>query len=117
MSKIPKDKQDGNKKYELISMTVHTNYKDVDLENYEYTKHNGERYDYLEINNDTNQIRRLELMKKKGIKVIWGNNSGVEQNEDEDEKDEEKNINEKEENDDRYNNQYKKGQFTIRKMI
>ena len=115
MNKIPEEKREGDKKYELISRTVHTNYKNVELDNYEYTKHNGERYDYLEMNNDTNQIRRLNLMKKKGIKVIWGNSSN-EENEEEDEKDEEKQINEKEENEDRYNNKYKKGQFTISKI-
>ena len=115
MNKIPEDKREGDKKYELTSRTVHTNYKNVELDNYDYTKHNGERYDYLEMNNDTNQIRRLNLMKKKGIKVIWGNSSN-EENEEEDEKDEEKQINEKEENEDRYNNKYKKGQFTISKI-
>ena len=115
MNKIPEEKREGDKKYELISRTVHTNYKNVELDNYDYTKHNGERYDYLEMNNDTNQIRRLNLMKKKGIKVIWGNSSN-EENEEEDEKDEEKQINEKEENEDRYNNKYKKGQFTISKI-
>ena len=97
---------------------MHTNYKDCDLDNYDFTKHNGERYDYLEMNNDTNQIRRLELMKKKGIKVIWGNNLNDEEKEDEDEnnKNDEKKIKEKEENEDRYNNKFKKGQFTIKKM-
>ena len=114
MNKIPKEKREGNKKYELTSRTVHTNYKDCDLENYDFTKYNGERYDYQEMNNDTNQIRRLELMKRKGIKVIWGSNQ---ENENEDEKEEEKRINEKEENEDRYNNKYKKGEFTIRKML
>ena len=118
MNKIPKEKREGNKKYELISRTVHTNYKDCDLDNYDFTKHNGERYDYLEMNNDTNQIRRLELMKKKGIKVIWGNNLNDKEKEDEDEnnKNDEKKIKEKEENEDRYNNKFKKGQFTIKKM-
>jgi len=115
MNKIPEDKREGDKKYELISRTVHTNYKNVELDNYDYTKHNGERYDYLEMNNDTNQIRRLNLMKKKGIKVIWGN-SNNEDNDEEDEKDEEKQINEKEENEDRYNNKFKKGEFTISKI-
>ena len=115
MNKIPEDKREGDKKYELISRTVHTNYKNVELDNYDYTKHNGERYDYLEMNNDTNQIRRLNLMKKKGIKVIWGN-SNNEDNDEEDEKDEEKQINEKDENEDRYNNKFKKGEFTISKI-
>ena len=115
MNKIPADKREGDKKYELISRTVHTNYKNVELDNYDYTKHNGERYDYLEMNNDTNQIRRLNLMKKKGIKVIWGS-SNNEENDEEDEKDEEKQINEKEENEDRYNNKFKKGEFTISKI-
>ena len=117
MNKIPKEKREGDKKYELTSRTVHTNYKNVDLDNYEYTKHNGERYDYLDMNNDTNQIRRFNLMKKKGIKVIWGENKDKnEEDEDEDDKDEEKRYNEKEENEDRYNNKFKKGKFTISKI-
>ena len=116
MNKIPEEKREGDKKYELISRTVHTNYKNVELDNYEYTKHNGERYDYLEMNNDTNQIRRLNLMKKKGIKVIWGKNNEQNKEEDEDDKDEEKRYNEKEENEDRYNNKFKKGEFTISKI-
>jgi len=115
MNKIPEDKREGDKKYELTSRTVHTNYKNVELDNYDYTKHNGERYDYLEMNNDTNQIRRLNLMKKKGIKVIWGS-SNNEENDEEDEKDEEKQINEKEENEDIYNSKFKKGEFTISKI-
>ena len=110
LNKIPKEKQEGYKKYEMKSRVVHTNYKNVDLDNYDYTKQNGERYDYLEMNNDTNQIRRLKLMKENGIKVIWGEDYVISD-------DEEKKINEKEENEDRYLNKHKKGQFTIRKMI
>ena len=112
MTKMPKEKQEGYKKYEMISRTVHTNYKNVELDNYEYTKQNGERYDYLEMNNDTNQIRRLKLMKEKGMEVIWGENE-----EKDEENDEEKRINEKEENEDRFNSKQTKGNYTIRKMI
>ena len=96
----------------MISRTVHTNYKNVELDNYEYTKQNGERYDYLEMNNDTNQIRRLKLMKEKGMEIIWGENE-----EKDEENDEEKRINEKEENEDRFNSKQTKGNYTIRKMI
>ena len=114
LNKMPKEKQEDYKRYEMISRVVHTNYKGIELDNYDYTKNNGERYDYLEMNNDTNQVRRLKLMKEKGIKVFLG-----EENEDEEDKsdDEEKRIKEKEENEDRFNNKYKKGKFTIKKMI
>ena len=114
LNKMPKEKQEDYKRYEMKSRVVHTNYKGIELDNYDYTKNNGERYDYLEMNNDTNQVRRLKLMKEKGIKVFLG-----EENEDEEDKsnDEEKRIKEKEENEDRFNNKYKKGKFTIKKMI
>ena len=115
LDKMPKEKQEDYKKYEMKSRIVHTNYKGIDLDNYDYTKNNGERYDFLEMNNDTNQVRRLKLMKEKGIKVFLG-----EENEDEEDKfdnEEEKRIKEKEENEERFNNKYKKGQFTIKKMI
>ena len=115
LDKMPKEKQEDYKKYEMKSRIVHTNYKGIDLENYDYTKNNGERYDFLEMNNDINQVRRLKLMKEKGIKVFLG-----EENEDEEDKfdkEEEKRIKEKEENEERFNNKYKKGQFTIKKMI
>ena len=115
LDKMPKEKQEDYKRYEMKSRIVHTNYKGIDLDNYDYTKNNGERYDFLEMNNDTNQVRRLKLMKEKGIKVFLG-----EENEDEKDKlddEEEKRIKEKEENEERFNNKYKKGQFTIKKMI
>ena len=114
LNKMPKEQQEDYKRYEMKSRVVHTNYKGIELDNYDYTKNNGERYDYLEMNNDTNQVRRLKLMKEKGIKVFLG-----EENEDEEDKsdDEEKRIKEKEENEDRFNNKYKKGKFTIKKMI
>ena len=110
LNKLPKEKQDGYKRYEMKSRVVHTNYNNIELDNYDYTKQNGERYDYLEMNNDTNQIRRLKLMKENGIKVIWGENYEISD-------DEEKKVNEKEENEDRYLSKQTKGQFTIRKMI
>ena len=97
-------------KNELVSRTVHTNYKNAELDNYEYTNHNGERYDFLDINNDTNEIRRLKLMEENNLNNI----NNISNDEDDDEL---KKVEEKEENEDRYINKYKKGQFTIRKII
>ena len=85
-----------NKKYMLTSRVVHTNHKNCKISNYVYTKQNGERYDYLDMNQDTDQIRKLKLKKNE---------------------DEEKKVKEKEENQERYINKSKKGEFRCKKMI
>lgn len=94
-----KDKKTKHKhKYKITSRVVHTNSKNCKISNYVYTQHNGERYDYLDMNKDPNQVRQLKLNK----------------NED---KDEEKRVNEKEENQDRFINKQKKKKFTCKKMF
>lgn len=85
-----------NKKFVLTSRVVHTNHKNCKISNYVYTKQNGERYDYLDMNQDTDQIRKLKLKK---------------------DDDEEKKVMEKEENQERFNNKNKKGVFRCKKMI
>lgn len=85
-----------NKKYVLTSRVVHTNNKNCKISNYVYTPQNGERYDYLDINKDTDQVRKLQLKK---------------------DADEEKRVNEKEENQDRFINKQKKGEFRCKKMV
>ena len=82
-------------KYGLTSRVVHTNKKNCKISNYIYTKQNGERYDYLDMNKDTNQVRKLKINKD----------------------DEEKRVNEKEENQDRFINKNKKGRFRCKKMF
>ena len=94
-----KDKK-NKKRYKITSRVVHTNSKNCKISNYVYTQHNGERYDYLDMNKDPNQVRQLKLNK----------------NEDKD-KDEEKRVNEKEENQDRFIIKQKKKKFTCKKMF
>ena len=84
-----------NKKFVLTSRVVHTNNKNCKISNYVYIQQNGERYDYLDINKDTNEIRKLKIKKE----------------------DEEKAVKEKEENQDRFINKHKKGEFRCKKMI
>ena len=86
-----------NKKYVITSRVVHTNNKNCKISNYVYTQQNGERYDYLDMNKDTDQVRKLNIKK--------------------DEDDEEKRVKEKEENKDRFINKQKKGEFRCKKMI
>lgn len=96
---IENESQDRNKiskKYVLTSRVVHTNHKNCKISNYVYTKQNGERYDYLDMNQDTDQIRKLKIKK---------------------DDDEEKKVMEKEENQERYYNKSKKGEFRCKKMI
>ena len=89
----------NKKKYKITSRVVHTNSKNCKISNYVYTQHNGERYDYLDMNKDTNQVRKLKL------------------NKNEDKDNEEKRVNEKEENQDRFINKQKKKKFTCKKMF
>ena len=84
-----------NKKYVLTSRVVHTNNKNCKISNYVYTQQNGERYDYLHINNDIDQAKKLKIKKD----------------------DEERLVNEKEENYDRFINKQKKEEFRCKKMI
>ena len=84
-----------NKKFVLTSRVVHTNNKNCKISNYVYIQQNGERYDYLDINKDTNEIRKLKIKKE----------------------DEEKIVKEKEENQDRFINKHKKGEFRCKKMV
>ena len=93
-SKKHKHKQ----KYKITSRVVHTNSKNCKISNYVYTQHNGERYDYLDMNKDPNQVRQLKLNKNE-------------------EEDEEKRYNVKEENQDRFINKQKKKRFTCKKMF
>ena len=93
-----KDKK-HKKRYKITSRVVHTNNKNCKISNYVYTQHNGERYDYLDMNKDTNQVRKLKL------------------NKNEDKNNEEKRVNEKEENQDRFINKQKKKEFTCKKMF
>ena len=86
-----------NKKYVITSRVVHTNNKNCKISNYVYTQQNGERYDFLDMNKDTDQVRKLKIKK--------------------DENDEEKKVKEKEENQDRFINKNKKGEFRCKKMI
>jgi len=88
----------NKRKYKITSRVVHTNSKNCKISNYVYTQHNGERYDYLDMNKDPNQVRKLKL-----------NKNG--------EEDEEKRYNEKEENQDRFINKQKKKRFTCKKMF
>lgn len=82
--------------YVLTSRVVHTNNKNCKISNYVYTQHNGERYDYLDMNKDPNEVRKLKIKKLEN---------------------EEKRINEKEENEDRFVNKQKKARFTCKKMF
>ena len=86
-----------SKKYVLTSRVVHTNNKNCKISNYVYTEKNGERYDYLDYNQDVNQIRKLKMKK--------------------DEDNEEKKIKEKEENKEKFINKKKKGVFLCKKMV
>ena len=92
-----KNKKVYDVQYGLTSRVVHTNSKNCKIANYIYTPKNGERYDYLNMNNDTNQVRKLKTKK----------------NED----DEEKRVNENEENQDRFINKNKKKKFRCKKMF
>ena len=82
--------------YVLTSRVVHTNNRNCKISNYVYTQHNGERYDYLDMNKDPNEVRKLKIKKLEN---------------------EEKRINEKEENEDRFVNKQKKARFTCKKMF
>jgi hypothetical protein len=92
-----KSKSVHHVKYGLTSRVVHTNKKNCKISNYVYTKQNGERYDFIDMNKDPNQIRKLKIKK--------------------DDDDEEKRVNEKEENQDRFINKNKKGNFRCKKMF
>ena len=86
-----------SKKYVLTSRVVHTNNKNCKISNYVYTEKNGERYDYLDYNQDVNQIRKLKIKKDKD--------------------NEEKRVKEKEENQDRFINKHKTEEFRCKKMV
>ena len=90
-----------NKKYKTISRVVHTNNPYCKIANYDYTKENGERYDYLHENNDTKQVRKLK-----------GRDINDKQNDDE-----EKKVKLKEENEENFRNKRKKKEYECKKMI
>ena len=91
------ERNEINKKFVITSRVVHTNNKNCKISNYVYTKANGERYDFLELNQDTNQVRKLKIKQNPN--------------------DEEKAVNEKEENELKFLNKNKKGIFKCKKMV